>query len=121
MQTAIDCRHFADACTRLAQSASTEANKTALLSMASKWTGLATQAERIKQLVREVDTIFDTSGLGTEKARPRPRLVKAKVDVGSAPGHQAGAEGVDPSAARILKSQPKSLERAPSLPDALAG
>jgi hypothetical protein len=118
MQTAIDCRHFADACTRLAQSASSEANKTALLSMASKWTGLATQAERIKQLVREVDTVFDTSGLGIEKARPRPRLVKAKVDAGSAPGSQAG---VDPPAPRILKSQPKSLERAPSLPDALAG
>ena len=118
MQTAIDCRHFADACTRLAQSASSEANKAALLSMASKWTGLATQAERIKQLVREVDTVFDTSGLGIEKERPRPRLVKAKVDAGSAPGNQAG---VDPSAARILKSQPKSFERAPSLPDALAG
>jgi hypothetical protein len=58
MPTVVDFRNFADACARLAKSADTEANKTALQTMAAKWTGLATQAERIKQLVREADAVF---------------------------------------------------------------
>jgi hypothetical protein len=104
MPTAIDFRNFADACTRLAKSADTEANKTALQSMAMKWAGLATQAERIKQLVREADAVFDASGPETDNPRPRPRPTKAKVEAGSARRTQAGAEGADSSAVRSLNS-----------------
>jgi hypothetical protein len=54
-------QNYAAACERLARATETETNKTALLMMAEKWSGLATQAERIRQLVKEADAVFDGS------------------------------------------------------------
>jgi len=104
MPTTMDFRNFAEACNRLAQSAGTDASRKTLLSMATKWTGLAVQAERIRQLVREADAVLDVSGLETEKTPPRPRSTKTKVEAGSAQSHQAGADGEDLSAGRALNS-----------------
>jgi hypothetical protein len=59
--TVTDFQNYAAACARLARATETEANKTALLMMAEKWTGLATQAERIRQLVKEADAVFGAS------------------------------------------------------------
>ena len=61
MLTVTDFQNYAAACARLARATGTEANKTTLLMMADKWTGLATQAERIRQLVKEADAVFDAS------------------------------------------------------------
>jgi hypothetical protein len=59
--TVTDYQNYAAACERLARATETAANKTALLMMAEKWSGLATQAERIRQLVKEADAVFDAS------------------------------------------------------------
>jgi hypothetical protein len=59
--TVTDYRNYAAACERLARATETAANKTALLMMAERWSGLATQAERIRQLVKEADAVFDAS------------------------------------------------------------
>jgi hypothetical protein len=64
--TVTDFQNYAAACARLARATETEANKTALLMMAEKWSGLATQAERIRQLVKEADAVFDASALQPE-------------------------------------------------------
>jgi hypothetical protein len=56
-----DLQNYAAACQRLARATETEANRTALLMMAEKWVGLATQAERIRQLVKEADAVIDVS------------------------------------------------------------
>ncbi|MBO0759507.1 MAG: hypothetical protein J2P54_27010 [Bradyrhizobiaceae bacterium] len=61
-----DFQNYAAACARLARATETEANKTTLLMMAEKWTGLATQAERIRQLVKEADAIFYASASQSE-------------------------------------------------------
>jgi hypothetical protein len=73
MPTASDFRNFAHACTRLAQSADNEASKTTFLGMAEKWSGLAVQAERIKQLVREADAVFAVANAPVAAAeKPKP-------------------------------------------------
>jgi hypothetical protein len=59
--TVTDFQNYAAACERLARATETEANKSALLIMAEKWSGLATQAERIRQLVEEADAVFGAS------------------------------------------------------------
>jgi hypothetical protein len=64
--TVTDFQNYAAACARLARATETEASKTALLMMAEKWSGLATQAERIRQLVKEADAVFDASALQPE-------------------------------------------------------
>jgi hypothetical protein len=102
MPTAIDFRNFAEACTRLAQSADTEANKKTLKTMATRWTGLAAQAERIRQLVREADAVFESSGAETEKPRLRP--TRAKVESGSVKRRLVDIDGADQSAGRALNA-----------------
>jgi hypothetical protein len=59
--TVADYQNYAAACERLAGATEIEAIKTALLMMAEKWSGLATQAERIRQLVKDADAVFDAS------------------------------------------------------------
>ena len=73
MATVIEFRNFADACTRLAQSAETETSKTALLAMAERWSRIAAQAERVRQLVREADAVFQAPEAETEKPKVRVR------------------------------------------------
>jgi hypothetical protein len=102
MPTAIDFRNFAEACTRLAQSAEIEANKKTLKSMATRWTGLAAQAERIRQLVREADAVFDSAGSDTEKSRLRS--TKAKVESGSVKRRLVEIDDGESSARRALSS-----------------
>jgi hypothetical protein len=59
--TVTDYQNYAAACERLARATATEANKATLLMMAEKWSGLATQAERIRELVKDADAVFDAS------------------------------------------------------------
>jgi hypothetical protein len=85
MTTPSEFRNFAAACTRLSQSAENPANKTALLSMAEKWNGVATQADRIRQLVREADSAFGAPAADDDRPRQQLRPLKkielrAKVD-----------------------------------------
>ena len=61
MPGVVDFRNYAEACARLAKSADTDASKTTLLKMAERWTALAVQADRIKQLVREADAAHDNA------------------------------------------------------------
>jgi len=59
--TVTDFQNYAAVCERLAHATDIEANKTMLLMMAEKWSGLATHAERIGQLVKEADAVSDAS------------------------------------------------------------
>jgi hypothetical protein len=83
MATGREFRNYAQACTRLAKTANTEANKATLLRMAEKWTGLAVQADRLKQLVREVDTAFVAADPEAAKAQASVRSSKAEIGLGS--------------------------------------
>jgi hypothetical protein len=67
MSTGSDFRNFAHACTRLAKSAGSDASRATLLGMAEKWNGLAVEAERIRQLVREADAVFEKPEAAAEK------------------------------------------------------
>jgi len=69
MPGVVDFRNYAEACTRLAKSADTDASKTTLLKMAERWTALAVQADRIKQLVREADAVNNT--VDAEPRKPK--------------------------------------------------
>ena len=70
MPGVVDFRNYAEACARLAKSADTDASKTTLLKMAERWTALAVQADRIKQLVREADAVLQ------KRSAAHPRLSK---------------------------------------------
>jgi len=70
MPGVVDFRNYAEACARLAKSADTDASKTTLLKMAERWTALAVQADRIKQLVREADAVNNT--VDAEPRKPKP-------------------------------------------------
>jgi hypothetical protein len=59
--TVTDYQNYAATCERLALATEAEASKTTLLMMAEKWSGVATQAERIRQLVKEADAVFGAS------------------------------------------------------------
>jgi hypothetical protein len=69
MPGVVDFRNYAEACARLAKSADTDASKTTLLKMAERWTALAVQADRIKQLVREADAVNNT--VDAERKKPK--------------------------------------------------
>jgi hypothetical protein len=66
MPTVSDFQNYAAACTRLAGASDTEANKTTLLMMAEKWTDLAAEAGRIRELIREADAILEASAAATQ-------------------------------------------------------
>ena len=70
MPGVVDFRNYAEACARLAKSADTDASKTTLLKMAERWTALAVQADRIKQLVREADAV--NNAVDAEPKKPKP-------------------------------------------------
>jgi hypothetical protein len=55
-------REFADQCVRLAQDAKNSDEKVILLRMAHAWRDLATEEERLEQLIREADEAFGDSG-----------------------------------------------------------
>jgi hypothetical protein len=57
-------REFADQCVRLAENARGSDDKIVLLRMAHAWRDLATEEERLEQLIREADEAFAGDGEG---------------------------------------------------------
>jgi hypothetical protein len=55
-------RKFAELCVRLAKEPGDATNRAQLLEMAEAWRGLAAEAERLEQLILEVDQAFDIPG-----------------------------------------------------------
>jgi hypothetical protein len=87
MPTATDFRNFAEACTRLSQTAESETSKMTLLSMAAKWTNIAAQAERVRQLVREADAVFNAPATATAPETEKPRLRARTTDKSAQAAH----------------------------------
>jgi hypothetical protein len=110
MSTGREYRNYAQACARLAKTANTEASKTTLLRMAEKWTGLAVQADRIKQLVREVDTAFVAAD--PEAAKTQASVQSSKAGLGLGSRLRARAKPTEPTApSSAAKSSPLTAER----------